>query len=142
VTSATPPSGSPDKTDPEPAPSLFDAVGGLPFFEALVDRFYEGIEGDPVLLPLYPQRDDLAGARRRLMLFLAQYWGGPTDYSAQRGHPRLRGRHLKFRIGEEARDHWLARMREAVVSLDPPADIGARLDAYFVVAAEAMRNED
>lgn len=114
----------------------------MPFFEALVDRFYEGVEDDPVLLRLYPEPEDLIGARRRLALFLAQYWGGPTTYSDERGHPRLRARHFPFAIGPEERDHWLVRMREAIVSLSPPPEIAARLDAYFEMAAEAMRNQD
>ena len=94
-------------------PSLYDAAGGMAFFEALVGRFYEGVEADPVLRPIYPEAD-LAGARHRLTLFLAQYWGGPTTYDAERGHPRLRMRHAPFAIGPAERDAWLARMREAV----------------------------
>ena len=70
----------------------------MPFFEALVGRFYDGVETDPVLRPLYPE-PDLAGARHRLTLFLAQYWGGPTTYDEERGHPRLRMRHAPFAIG-------------------------------------------
>lgn len=128
------------------APTLFDAVGGMRFFERLVDRFYAGVESDPVLLRLYPARDDLAGARRRLTLFLAQYWGGPTTYSDERGHPRLRGRHFAFEIGPAERDHWLLRMREAMREVAGerrlPEELVARMDAYFEVAAEAMRNRD
>ena len=66
---------------------MYDAVGGMPFFERLVDAFYEGVASDDVLLPLYPEAPDLRGARHRLTLFLAQYWGGPTTYSDERGHP-------------------------------------------------------
>ena len=121
-------------------PSLYDAAGGLPFVEALVDRFYEGVAGDPVLLALYPQPDDLAPARHRLTLFLAQYWGGPTTYDAERGHPRLRMRHAPFAIGPAERDRWLVQMRAAVAGCAPPPDVGRRLDAYFEMAAEAMRN--
>jgi hemoglobin len=73
--------------------SLYDAAGGMPFFESLVDRFYEGVAADPDLLAVYPKPDDLSGARHRLTLFLAQYWGGPTTYDQERGHPRLRMRH-------------------------------------------------
>jgi len=113
----------------------------MPFFEALVDRFYEGVAADPALLPLYPEPEDLAPARRRLTLFLAQYWGGPTTYSEERGHPRLRMRHAPFAIGSEERDRWLVHMREAVESLDPPADVARALDDYFVMAAESMRNQ-
>ena len=79
--------------------SLFDRVGGTPFFERLVDRFYAGAETDPVLLAVYPDHADFAGARHRLTLFLVQYWGGPTTYSDERGHPRLRMRHAPFAIG-------------------------------------------
>lgn len=128
------------------APTLFDAVGGMRFFERLVDRFYAGVESDPVLLRLYPARDDLAGARRRLTLFLAQYWGGPTTYSDERGHPRLRGRHFAFEIGPDERDRWLASMRAAMRTVAAEdglaADLVERMDDYFAVAAEAMRNQD
>jgi hemoglobin len=120
--------------------TLFELVGGMPFFEALVDRFYEGVAEDPVLLRLYPEPDDLAPARRRLTLFLAQYWGGPTTYSEERGHPRLRMRHAPFAIGGEERDRWLVHMRDAVASLDPPDDVRAALERYFDMAAESMRN--
>ena len=122
-------------------PTVYEIVGGMAFFEALVDRFYEGVAADQVLLPLYPEPEDLAPARRRLTLFLAQYWGGPTTYSEERGHPRLRMRHAPFAIGGEERDRWLVHMREAVESLDPPADVAQALDDYFVMAAESMRNQ-
>ena len=121
--------------------SFFDAAGGMPFFEALVGGFYARVETDPVLRPLYPE-PDLAGARRRLTLFLAQYWGGPRTYDVERGHPRLRMRHLPFAIGPRERDAWLAAMHSAIADLDPPSDVAARLRAYFDMAAEAMRNRD
>jgi hemoglobin len=120
---------------------LYDAVGGMPFFEELVDRFYDGVASDPVLLRLYPEPDDLAPARRRLTLFLAQYWGGPTRYSDERGHPRLRMRHAPFTIGVEERDRWLMHMRAAIASLEPPDDIARALGDYFDMAAEGMRNQ-
>ena len=120
--------------------TVYDQVGGMAFFERLVDRFYEGVADDPVLLPLYPEPHDLAPARRRLTLFLAQYWGGPSTYSDERGHPRLRMRHAPFSIGGEERDRWLVHMRAAVASLDPPPDIERALLDYFDMAAESMRN--
>jgi hemoglobin len=122
--------------------TLYERVGGLPFFERLVDRFYAGVEGDPVLLALYPDQADLAGARRRLALFLAQYWGGPATYSQERGHPRLRARHFPFPIGSLERDRWLAHMREAIDASDAPADARERLHAYVTTAADAMRNHE
>ncbi len=122
------------------SPDLYQAVGGMPFFEALVDRFYEGVAADPILLRLYPEPADLAPARRRLTLFLAQYWGGPTTYSQERGHPRLRARHLPFAIGPAERDRWLAHMRAAVDLSGAEPAAGRRLVEYFELAADAMRN--
>ena len=112
----------------------------MPFFERLVARFYAGVAGDPQLLALYPEPNDLAPARRRLTLFLAQYWGGPATYSEERGHPRLRMRHHPFAIGEAERDLWLGHMRAAVAETAPPPAVEQALLDYFASAAEAMRN--
>jgi hemoglobin len=122
--------------------TLYDRVGGMAFFERLVDRFYAGVEGDPVLLALYPDASDLAGARRRLTLFLVQYWGGPTTYLEERGHPRLRARHFPFSIGVPERDRWLIHMRAAIDESDTSPDVKAELHAYMTTAADAMRNRD
>jgi len=121
--------------------TLYDAVGGMPFFERLVDHFYDGVATDDLLLPLYPERDDLTGARHRLTLFLAQYWGGPTAYNDERGHPMLRMRHLPFRIGPAERDRWLTHMRAAVRAVSPSPEIAAALVDYFEPAAEHLRND-
>ena len=120
--------------------TLYEAVGGLPFFERLVDAFYEGVMPDPVLGPLYPP-DDIAGAKRRLSLFLAQYWGGPHTYMEERGHPMLRMRHMPFRIGATERDHWLLHMAAAVERCTQPGEIRDMLMGYFVSAAEHLRND-
>jgi hemoglobin len=119
--------------------TLYDRAGGTPFFEALVGRFYDGVETDPLLRPVYPE-PDLAGARHRLTLFLIQYWGGPTTYDDERGHPRLRMRHAPFAIGPAERDRWLVHMRAAIAELAPPKDVAAELERYFSMAAEAMQN--
>jgi hemoglobin len=124
----------------ESTQTLYDAAGGMAFFEALVDRFYDNVARDPVLLAVYPEPDDLSGARHRLTLFLAQYWGGPTTYNAERGHPRLRMRHFPFAIDAVALDAWLLAMREAIAFVAPPAEVAARLEQYFATGAEAMRN--
>jgi hemoglobin len=121
---------------------LYEAVGGQAFFDELVDGFYDRVEADPVLLRLYPDPSDLAGARRRLATFLAQYWGGPTTYSEERGHPRLRMRHFPFAIGPTERDHWLAAMRASLDDLGPPPPVRQALDDYLAYAAEAMRNRE
>jgi hemoglobin len=122
--------------------TVYEAAGGMAFFEGLVDRFYDGVAHDPELLGLYPHPDDLAGARHRLTLFLAQYWGGPTTYSEERGHPRLRMRHAPFAIGPDARDRWLAHMTAALDAMAPSPELRARFDEYFGFAAESMRNRD
>jgi hemoglobin len=122
--------------------TVYEAVGGMPFFERLVDRFYEGVADDPPLLALYPEPGDLSGARRRLTLFLAQYWGGPTTYDDERGHPRLRMRHAPFAIGPDARDRWLRHMRAALDQVDPTPAARRAFEEYFAMAAEAMRNRD
>ncbi len=121
--------------------SLYVRAGGTPFFEALVQRFYEGVADDPQLRPLYPEAD-LAPARHRLTLFLIQYWGGPRTYDEERGHPRLRMRHAPFAIGPLERERWLVHMRAAIDDLGPPSDVAADLERYIAMAAEAMRNRD
>ena len=123
-------------------PNLYEAAGGMPFFESLVSRFYDAVAADPELLRVYPEPDDLSAARHNLTLFLAQYWGGPRTYDGERGHPRLRMRHAPFAIGPAERDRWLGHMRAAIAELQPPSEVAARLDAYFEMAAEAMRNRE
>src|SRR5579859_4037447 len=119
--------------------TLYERVGGEPFFVALIERFYAGVEGDPLLRPLYPA--DLGPPRRHLALFLVQYWGGPRTYSDQRGHPRLRMRHMPFRIGLAERAAWLSHMRAAVQSSSArPADAQTLLD-YFENAATSLVNQ-
>ena len=119
--------------------SLYERVGGSAFFESLVNRFYEGVADDRVLRPMY-REGDLSEERQWLSLFLIQYWGGPGDYSAQRGHPRLRMRHFPFSIGVEERDAWLRHMLAAVASSGAGPAEAAELEAYFVSAAEFMIN--
>ena len=126
-----------EHADPD---TLYAAVGGMAFFERLVDAFYDRVEQDAVLLALYPEPHGLGPARMRLRLFLAQYWGGPSTYSQTRGHPRLRMRHVPFAIGEDERDRWLAAMHGAIDELDPPVPIAGALREYFAMAADAMRN--
>ncbi|MGO8860398.1 MAG: globin [Acidimicrobiales bacterium] len=122
--------------------ALFDRVDGERFFVDLVDRFYQGVAGDPLLRPLYP--DDLRESRRHLALFLTQYWGGPSTYSDERGHPRLRMRHMPFVIGPAERDAWLRHMNHAVDQMveadDLPGADADELRAYFAMAAHSLVN--
>lgn len=119
--------------------SLYERVGGHAFFVALVDGFYDGVASDPILRDMYPEAD-LAPAAERLCMFLEQYWGGPHTYSEQRGHPRLRARHLPFVIDEAARDAWLAHMLSSLEALDCDAASRAELRAYLVSSADFMMN--
>lgn len=107
-------------------------------FRQLVDDFYAGVADDPVLRPLY--EDDLEGAKERLRLFLVQYWGGPTTYSEKRGHPRLRMRHVSWKIGERERDAWLAHMLPAVARLDIAEDARAAIWDHLERAAHSLVN--
>ena len=118
--------------------SLFDRVGGEAWFGALVDRFYDRVEADPLLRPLYPA--DLVGPRRHLAMFLVQRFGGPGTYSETRGHPRLRIRHLPFAIGIRERDAWLANMTEALASGGLGGRDMASMLQYFEQAAAMLVN--
>ena len=120
---------------------LYDRVGGMDFFVRLVDEFYGGVVRDEVLWPLYPEQSDLVGAKHRLTTFLAQYWGGPATYTQERGHPKLRMRHLPFHLGPLERDRWLVHMAAAVEAVTVDADVRVELMNYFVPAAEHLRND-
>ncbi|AYY12302.1 globin [Actinobacteria bacterium YIM 96077] len=119
--------------------NFYDAVGGHETFARLVHRFYEGVAQDPELRALYPE-EDLSGAEERLRLFLEQYWGGPTTYSEQRGHPRLRMRHAPFKVNPAARDRWLHHMKVALDELDLPPEYRDTLWEYLERAAYSMVN--
>ncbi len=120
--------------------SLYEQVGGAPFFERLVGAFYEGVERDEVLRAMYPE--DLDESRHHLASFLIQYWGGPKTYMQERGHPRLRMRHAPFRINRRARDGWLAAMNAALESLrdELTSEQFTEMSTYFDMAAHQLRN--
>ncbi|MCI0383215.1 globin [Streptomyces sp. CNQ085] len=119
--------------------TFFEQVGGEETFRRLVRRFYEGVAGDPLLRPMYPE-EDLGPAEERLALFLMQYWGGPRTYGEQRGHPRLRMRHVPFRVDRAAHDAWLRHMRDAVDGLGLSPEHERQLWDYLVYAAASMVN--
>jgi hemoglobin len=121
------------------SPTFYDEVGGRATFEKLSLEFYKGVAGDPVLKPMYPE-EDLAAATERLTMFFEQYWGGPSTYSEQRGHPRLRMRHQPFKVNPDARDRWLLHMRAAVDTLGLSPLHEATLWDYLERAAQAMVN--
>ena len=121
-----------------PVETVYQRVGGQPWFDALVERFYAGVATDPVLRPMYP--DDLTESKHHLALFLAQYWGGPGTYSEQRGHPRLRMRHAPFPIGPVARDAWYRHMEQAVLEGGVEGDDLVAMLGYFRMAADHLQN--
>lgn len=125
------------------AVTAFDRFGGHEFFALLVARFYAGVAEDPELRAMYPE-DDLGPAAQRLTLFLEQYWGGPTTYSQERGHPRLRMRHAPYRVDATAHDSWLRHMRAALDEAAPAVGMSAEdereLWDYLTRAALSMVN--
>ncbi|MGH8988903.1 MAG: globin [Acidimicrobiales bacterium] len=118
---------------------MYERVGGEEFFRSLVDRFYSGVAHDPVLRPLYP--DDLEAPNEHLRMFLVQYWGGPQTYREQRGHPRLRMRHVPFAIGLVERDAWLNLMLSALAEAGLEEGDEAEMAEYFRVAATQLINQ-
>lgn len=126
-------------TVPQAGASFYESVGGHETFVKLIDVFYEQVGADPDLRPLYPE-PELDGAKHRLLTFLEQYWGGPTTYSEERGHPRLRMRHVPYAVTPQARDRWLAHMRTALDAVELPPLYDATFWDYLTRAAHAMIN--
>jgi hemoglobin len=122
-----------------PTTSFYDAVGGAPTFERLVSAFYRGVAEDEPLRRLYPEAD-LGAAERRLRMFLEQYFGGPKTYSAERGHPRLRMRHVPYPVTLDMRDRWLRHMTDALESLALPEAHAEVMREYFHRAADMLVN--
>jgi hemoglobin len=120
--------------------TLYEQVGGEEFFERLVDGFYRGVEHDDLLRAMYPT--DLTESKRHLTLFLIQYWGGPSTYAQERGHPRLRMRHAPFRITKQARDAWITAMNASLSGVrgELSDEQFADLTSYFDMASSQMRN--
>jgi hemoglobin len=108
-------------------------------FARLIHAFYRRVPADDILGHMYPA-DDLPGAEDRLRLFLIQRFGGPTTYSDQRGHPRLRMRHAPFAVDVFARNRWIKLMTEALEEAELPAEVVAILKPYFENTATFMLN--
>ncbi|MEO9326172.1 globin [Nocardioides sp. C4-1] len=119
--------------------TFYEQIGGFETMQRIVHRFYEGVAADEVLRPMYPEAD-LAPAEERFLLFLVQYWGGPTTYSEQRGHPRLRMRHAPFAVNPEAKEHWLRHFRDALDSVELAPEHDAKFWDYVTHAAQFMVN--
>lgn len=118
--------------------SVYDLVGGMAWFHDLCTRFYRRVADDAVLRPLYP--DDLEPSRYWLVLFLAQYFGGPDEYSRDRGHPRLRMRHAHFRVGIVERDRWYGHMTAVLEEIEIDEGLHQQMLEYFSMAANHLVN--
>lgn len=119
--------------------TFYEQVGGEETFRRLVHRFYEGVAEDPILKPMYPA-EDMDGAEERLATFLMQYWGGPSTYNENRGHPRLRARHAPFVVDQAAHDAWLRHMRTALDDLGLTQEQDETMWKYLTYAAAMMIN--
>ena len=120
--------------------SFYEEMGGEAFFTDLVSQFYAQVALDPILRPMYPE-GDLKAAALRLQWFLEQYWGGPSTYQENRGHPRLRMLHAEFHINLAAHDAWLKAMRTAVDGVEMKPELREQLWSYLEMAAAAMVNQ-
>ncbi len=120
--------------------SFYERVGGSEVFAELVSQFYAQVAVDPILRPMYPDKD-MKGAALRLQMFLEQYWGGPSTYSEERGHPRLRMRHAGFHIASAQRDAWLTCMRNAVLGLELETELEIEMLEYLEMAANSLVNQ-
>ncbi|EGD55584.1 globin [Gordonia neofelifaecis] len=122
--------------------TFYEEVGGHETFRRITARFYEEVARDEILRPMYPE-EDLGPAERRLRMFLEQYWGGPHTYGDERGHPRLRMRHVPYKIGPIERDAWLRCMHIAIESIEPDVlddDHRRSLTDYMTMAADTLVN--
>ena len=118
--------------------SVYNRVGGLIFFADLVEKFYNIVENDPLLRPMYPE--NLTPGKEHLAGFLAQYWGGPMEYTQMRGHPRLRMRHSPFTIGKKERDRWVSHMLSALDDMEISTEDKRLIKEYFENTATLLIN--
>jgi len=123
----------------DPVASIYKEIGSDKPIYQLVEAFYAKVELDSVLRPLYPQ--DLTQPKRHLALFLVQRFGGPSTYSDERGHPRMRSRHMPFKIGVKEKDAWMANMTSALDTVSELSGHKEVLQKYFEDFATFMINQ-
>lgn len=127
--------------DQPPFSTPFEWIGGEEKVRALVERFYDLMELEPGYAALRAAHGPtLDNARQRLFWFLCGWLGGPNHYTDRFGHPRLRMRHMPFRIGIQERDQWLACMEQAMRETAVPDALRERLARSFFQTADWMRN--
>lgn len=126
---------------PSMAPSHFEMIGGHDGVVRLVNTFYREMDTRPDAAGIRAMHEpDLSSTKAVLVLYLCEWLGGPKDYTAQRGHPRLRMRHAGFSIGAAERDAWLACMQAALADTDATLALRSTLMAAFFKTADFMRN--
>jgi hemoglobin len=124
---------------PDPISHIYAKIGSeQPFFQ-LVDAFYSRVDKDLILRPMYPA--DLSKPKQHLALFLIQRFGGRETYSHERGHPRMRGRHMPFKIGQSERDAWMRNMTAALDTVPEFAPYRPEIVAFFNHFATFMINQ-
>lgn len=121
--------------------TLYDRVGGRPTFAALISAFFDEVRAEPIVASIYPG-DDWEGAETRLLLFYEQLWGGPPSYSASRGAPLLKMRHMAYTISPRVSEAWVNCMNRAVDRIDLPEAAAEELRDYAVRAATYLINAD
>lgn len=122
---------------------MFERIGGTVAIDRLVEAFYrrmETLEEAAVIRAMHP--DDLTGTKQILKRYLSEWTGGPKLYSPEKGHPRLRQRHMGFRIGDAERDAWLLCMRGALRETVADAEALKEIDLALTKLADWMRNSD
>jgi len=120
--------------------NIYESVGGIETFHRIAQAFYEQVENDPLLRPMYP--NSIERAQEHLALFLAQFFGGPQTYSDKRGHPRLRMRHQRFKIGQAERDAWMSHMLRALDKAGIREPALTPMVRYFEDAATFLINSE
>ncbi|OUT56163.1 MAG: globin [Rhodopirellula sp. TMED11] len=121
--------------------TTYEQLGGEEGVRGLVDRFYDLMAELPetqAILALHP--DDLTESRNKLFKFLSGFFGGPSLYIEEYGHPMLRARHLPFPIGEDERDQWLLCMNRAIDERVTDSLLATQLKQNFFRTADHMRN--
>lgn len=129
-------------TEPAPLSSPYAWLGGEARVRALVERFYDLMDLEPAYAVLRAVHGaTLDEARQKLFWFLCGWMGGPQHYALRFGHPRLRMRHMPFRIGVVERDQWLACMNQAMIDIGVPEALREQLRRSFFQTADWMRNQ-
>ena len=129
-------------TDSDAAISMFERIGGSATIDRMVDRFYDRMDTLPEAQVIRAMHaDDLGLIRDVLKRYLTEWTGGPKLYSPEKGHPRLRQRHLGFAIGDSERDAWLLCMRGALAETVADAQARQDVDAAMTKLADWMRNQ-